>query len=111
MDSKAETLQEMMKCKIDEYFPLKTLKVTDDDKPWVNQKVKELDSKCKIEFHKNRKSKRGTELREKIIKLCKKVKEEYFRNTVEDLKTSIPGQWYSKLKRMGGLSKDRAGSI
>ena len=31
---------------------------------------------------------------------CKQAKHNYYDNIVKDLKTSSPGQWYSKVKRM-----------
>ena len=31
------------------------------------------------------------------------LKESYYQNMVEDLKTSNPGQWYSKVKRMSSI--------
>ena len=31
---------------------------------------------------------------------CSEEKVKYYKNIVEDLKTSRPGMWYSKLKRM-----------
>ena len=34
------------------------------------------------------------------IQKCSEEKGKYYQNIVEDLKTSNPGQWYSKLKRM-----------
>ena len=35
---------------------------------------------------------------------CESAKEHYYKNTVEDLKTSNVSQWYSKVKRMAGTS-------
>ena len=102
--SKARVFQNMLKEKLDEYLPLKTLKVTSDDKPWITQKVKGLDRKCKREFYKNHKSVKWDKLIEEFDLECESAKEHYYKNTVEDLKTSNVSQWYSKVKRMAGTS-------
>ena len=60
VNMKAEKLQNMVKQKLDECLPVKTVKLTSDDKPWVNQKIKELDRKSKREFYKHQKSESGS---------------------------------------------------
>ena len=40
-----------------------------------------------------------------------KAKEDYYENTVEDLKSSNPSQWYSKVKRMGGLAGSQSSNV
>ena len=47
---KAEILQNMTKQKLDEFLPIKVIKLSSDDKPWINQQLKVLDRKCKREF-------------------------------------------------------------
>ena len=111
LNQKAEILQNKMKEKLDECFPTKTVKFTEDDKPWVNQQVKELDRKCKREFFKHKKSEKWNKLKQQFEEKCEKSKAAYYKNTVEDLKQSSQSQWYSKIKRMGGLVTDRADHI
>ena len=41
----------------------------------------------------------------------RKAKEDYYTNTVQDLKDSNPNQWYSKVKRMGGIAEKCTGDI
>ena len=107
VNSKAELLQNLMKQKLDEFLPTKVMKLTDDDKPWVTQQVKDLDRKSKREFYKHNKSEKWIQLRQQFEDKCQKAKQDYYRNTVEDLKQSNPNQWYSKIKRMGGISAER----
>ena len=108
---KAEILQNMIKEKLDECLPIKSIKLSSDDKPWVNQQVKDLDRKCKREFYKHQKSEKWTHLRVQFKEKCEKAQADYQKNTVEDLKLSNPSQWYSKVKRMGGIAVSQAGSI
>ena len=96
--SKATIFQNMLKQQIDEIFPIKILKLTSEDKPWVTQEVKILDRKCKREFYKNQKSAKWQELRKKFKDKCQSAKESYYKNMVEDLKETNIGQWYSKVK-------------
>ena len=42
---------------------------------------------------------------------CEIEKQKYFDNMVADLKTSNPGKWYSKLKRMSGQEKCKQENI
>ena len=48
-----------IKTKLDEFLPLKILKVSSDDRPWVTQEVKDLDRRVKREFYKIQKSING----------------------------------------------------
>ena len=106
--SKARVFQNMLKEKLDEYLPLKTLKVTSDDQPWITQKVKSMDRKCKREFSKNQKSPKWIRLNKLFEDKCEEEKENYYNNIVRDLKTSNPSQWYSKVKRMSGQEVNQA---
>jgi hypothetical protein len=74
---KAEILQNMMKQKLDEFLPIKVIKLSSDDKPWINQQLKVLDRKCKREFFKHQKSGKWTTLRQIFEEKCEKAKEDY----------------------------------
>ena len=56
VNSKAEYFHTTLLKKFQEFFPLKSLKVSLDDQPWMSQDLKELDRKRKREFSKNHKS-------------------------------------------------------
>ena len=85
----------------DECFPTKTIKVTTDDQPFFTPELKVLDRKRKKEFWRNRKSSKWRKLHKEYQRKVKKAKSSYYNNIVKDLKLSKPGEWYSKLKRMG----------
>ena len=103
---KAELLQDILMCKYHECFPLKTLKLCEDDDPWVTNKIKELDRLQKREFYKNQSSEKWKRLNEQYLKKCSEEKQKYAERIVSDLKTSNPSKWYSKLKRMSGQDKN-----
>ena len=111
VNEKATMFQNMIKEKLDLYLPEKTMKVFDDDKPWITKEVKDLDRKCKREYYKHRKSDRWQSLRNKFKEKCEQAKEKYQTDTIEDLKHSNISQWYSKIKRMGGINESKADSV
>jgi hypothetical protein len=83
----------------------------DDDKTWVIQQGKDLNRKCKREFFQHQKSDKWKRLNVQFDLKCVKAKEDYYTNTVKDLKSSNPSQWYSKVKRMGGIAESGPGNI
>ena len=100
---KANILQKTLMEKFYELFPLKTLKMSEDDQPWFTQDLKNLDRRRKREFRKNHKSEKWLGLNKLFLSAIHKAKVSYRNNIVDDLKTSQPGKWYSKIKRMSGL--------
>ena len=81
---------------------MKTMKVCPDDQPWFSRSLKILDRRRKREFYKNNQSQRWQALNTEFVEKCKNEKANYYTNIVHDLKTSHPGKWYSKVKRMSG---------
>ena len=90
----------MLLSQLDICLPEKTLKVKENDLPWVNLQVKKLDRQQKREYSKNKKSKKWKYVNKVYRQKSDEAKESYYSNIVEDLKTSNVGKWYSKLKRM-----------
>ena len=97
---KAEEFQETFSNKYTEFFPKKLIKVTNEDQPWITQKLKKLDRQRRRVFHKNRRSERWKILNKAFKHEVKLAKKQFYKNMVEDLKVKNPGQWYSAVKRM-----------
>ena len=95
---KANILHNLLQTKIDEYLPLKTIKVADDVQPWCNAEVKIIKRLKGREYRKHRTSNKWKNLEEKYQAVKSKAKETYYANMIHDLKDSKPGHWYSKLK-------------
>ena len=89
--------------KVNLFFPEKTLRLCEDDKPWMTCGLKNLDRQRKREYSKNKKSIKWRALEEKFKEKSAEAKPAYYTNMVEDLLTSNPGQWYSKIKRMSNI--------
>ena len=43
--------------------------------------------------------------------MCSNAKSNYYHNIVDDLKTSNPGQWYSKLKRLSSHHQQQSDTV
>ena len=110
-NNKAYILQNLLLEKYYEYFPVKVIKLSGDDKPWFNQELKQLDRRQKREYYKHNKSNHWKELNKIFLEKCKKAKEYYYKNIVEDLKESDSRKWHSKLKRMTGQEKVKQHNI
>ena len=108
---KAEKFESMLNEKINLYFPEKTIKVNENDKPWMNVELINLDRKRKREYVKHKKSNKWKKLDKIFTEKSEEQKVSYYENMVEDLKTSNPGQWYSKIKRMSQLDPTKSNDI
>ena len=100
----AENFQNILVENYRRCFPTKSFKVCQEDRPWVSAELKALHRKVKKEYFRNKKSEKWTKLNQEYVERCLLEKEKYYQNIVEDLKTSNPSKWYSKVKRMCGQS-------
>ena len=100
INHKVKLLHETLQKQIQNCFKLKKLKVSTDDSPWCNEKVKRLKRLKSREFNKHRSSKKWNDQNERYKKVLKQEKTKYYANIIKDLKQSNPSQWYSKLKRI-----------
>ena len=103
VNMKAEIFEKMIMEKVDFFFPEKTIKVNENDQPWASPELKIIDRQRKREYNKNKKSEKWKMLDAKFTEKSSLEKESYYENIVHDLKTSNPGKWYSKVKRMSSL--------
>ena len=104
---KAQILQTGLLKKLDEYLPVKSLKIRFGDLAWISNEIKILDRKQKREYRKNKKSRKWKWLHSLYLSKSKKAKQDYSKNIVNDLKTSNQSQWYSKVKRMSSYNLDK----
>ena len=93
-DEKGIIFQNILEAKYNEYFPKKTIKVSNDDQPWFTQKLKQLDRQ------KNRRSDKWKFFYKQFKKEVKRAKADFYKKMVKDLKNKDPNKWYSAVKRM-----------
>ena len=65
----------------------------------------------KREYNKRRRSPKWKRLNEQFEIKCRLAKSSYYCNIVKDLKSSAPGQWYSKLKRMSSHDQTKSEEV
>ena len=110
-NSKAEKLEEMLMDKVNLFFPVKTIRINENDKPWINPQLIQLDRKRKKEYNKHQKSDKWREINSNFQEKSTEMKESYYKNMVQDLKISNPGQWYSKVKRMSSMDQTKEDKV
>ena len=97
---KAEIFQKLFIEQLNEVFPEKLRKISDDDAPWITFKLKKLDRQRKKIYHKERKSEKWRKLDKLFKQESKQAKAQFYKHSVEELKTKKPGQWYTCLKKI-----------
>ena len=102
----AMKLDEILLQKLNTYFPVKCIKLSSFDKPFITKELKILDRKRSREYRKHGKSKKYFELRKTFQNLYKKEASRYLNNSVNVLASSKPGQAFRILKRLGAHPED-----
>ena len=59
---KAEKFEKLIMDKVEQLFPEKTMKINENDKPWFNSHLTDLDRQCKREYNKNKTSEKWKKL-------------------------------------------------
>ena len=108
VDEKAELLLSQVLGAVNKYLPEKVIKVASDDQPWFTQPLKKLDRRRRREYNKNRISEKYRRLSRLYQDKLSKAKKSYKRNMIDDIKSSKPGEWYSKLKRISRFDQQKS---
>ena len=108
---KVEMLQNILIENYYKCFPVKVMRVCDEDDPWMTLELKQLDRKRKREFFKHQRSPKWKILNDEFLEKCTSEKQKYHENIVSDLKGSNPGKWFSKVKRMAGHNHEKPNKI
>lgn len=96
-DKKVEMFRNTLSIIIDEIAPTKEIKISCDNPPWMNTRLKILIRKRNREFDKNKKSTKWKNLH----LMCKKAVKKAKNNFVDCLKDSDPKTWMKKIKHLG----------
>ena len=106
--SKCDAFYETLNQAIDTHFPSKTVKLHNDDKPWMSSYIKSLICERQRVFQKEHRSKRWKRLRNKVKRAIHKAKREYYRTRVQRHKRANPAEWYKQIKIMTNRNKGEA---
>ena len=99
-------LQNLLHDKLDEFCPLKTIKISSHDKPWINFELKKLKRQKMREWQKNGKTEKYRKLAKVFESKYKKTAENFMNKKVEALKITEPGKAFKILKTMGAKPGD-----
>jgi 5'-deoxynucleotidase YfbR-like HD superfamily hydrolase len=98
--------EKILQEKLDLFCPEKTMKVSSQDKPWINAELKTLSRQKSREYNKRGKSAKYRKLFKKFEEKFKIEAEKYLRKNMDALMENKPGQAYSILKKMGAQPGD-----
>jgi len=111
VDDKCDKFYSSLLPMIDTYFPTKSTKVHDQDKPWMTPAIKSLIHERQTAFA-NKDNARWHQLKNKVKRQIESAKADYYVNRVQKLKKSNPPQWYKHIKCMtSGQTKSPSVSI
>ena len=96
-----ETLESLLKGKLDEYCPEKTLKLGSQDKHFINSELKRIHRCRQREYKKRGQTKKYKKIKKEFEVKYKEAAEKYLLKNVTELKETTRGRAYSILKNMG----------
>ena len=87
--------------KVDEIFPLKTIKIFDRDKEWMTEQLQKISRQKAREYRKNSKSIRYMQLQAKFLKLKRNNCKKYIQKQIEFFRESDPRKFFKRIKKAG----------
>ena len=101
-----EKLQSTIEKKLNEIFPMKTIKTSCSDKPFITSELKKLDRKKKKEYRKKGRSEKYLRLQSEFQMKYKKAAKKYIEKNSTALKNENPGKAFATLRKMGAQPGD-----
>ena len=95
-------LEERLRDKVKSIFPIKSVRVSNEDKPFISAEMKKLDRYVKKEYKKKGKSAKNTKLKTAYDQKYSKAASFYLNGCV----TEAPGKAYRAIKKMGARPGD-----
>ena len=86
---------------VDEKFPLKQVRISNIDKPWITHDIKKLDRWKKTEYKKKGKSDKYMNLLNSYNDKVYSASKQYLKKNVSDLMEAAPGRAWAVMKKMG----------
>ena len=99
-------LQALLSDMLEASLPTKTVKLRNNDKPFITQEIKVIDRKRRREYDKHGKSQKYLALNTVYERKLKAAKQAYLNSNVRALLDTEPGRAYSILKRLGAQPGD-----
>ena len=113
VDEQEKALQHILTTFLDKACPTKTVKLRDNDKPFITKELKVIDKKRKKEYNKRGKTDKYHELNNEFKTRLLSEEKKFLKKNVDELKEVNPSQAYRVLKRLGARPGDcpEAGSF
>ena len=92
--------------KVEVVFPIKTVRVSNDDKPFISAQIKKLDKYVKKEYKMRGKSDKYVRLKAAYDEKYKKAATHYLNGCVSDMMEEAPGKAYRAMKKLGARPGD-----
>ena len=91
--------------------PEKEIKISLDDPPWMNVRIKTIIRKRNREYDKHSKSDKWRKLMNKSKTMVKRAKKNFSENFISNLKDTDPSTWMKRMNKLGMASfeKENAG--
>jgi hypothetical protein len=102
----AKALESFLIENLDKYCPEKTMRISSQDKPWINQELKVLNRRKQREWTKHGKSTKYDKLQTKFTSKYEAAAKRFMETKVDALKETKPGMAYKVLKSMGAQPGD-----
>ena len=110
-DNKCDIFYEIIWKKIDELFPLKKRRTHPNDKPWMNEKIKDLIGD-RQKAHRAGNDQLRKKLAATISQEIKQAKCDYHATQMERISKAEPRNWFNHMKRiLGTKQKDSLNNI
>ena len=99
-------MEERLRDKVKEIFPTKTVRLSNEDKPFFSAALKKLDKYVKKEYKQRGKSEKYIKLKSAYEVKYKKAAKHYLDGCIEDMMEEAPGKAYRALKKLGARPGD-----
>ena len=109
--SKAELIQHLMVSKYKEFFPEKVKIISSDDQPFVNEKLKKMKRRKCREYWKHRRSNKWKVLEGKYKVELDRVKKDFYRKKIRNLRKLEPRKWHNELKKLTCYDQQKSEEI
>ncbi len=94
---KADAFYRSLHGAMDSFFPLTTVKLHDNSKPWLSQNIKDIMKQRQSAFASGNIAV-YRKLRNKVQREIKKAKVNFYANRVRSLQATDPRKWYQQVK-------------
>ena len=101
VDSKLELFTDTVFTMLDAIAPEKEIKISLDDPPWMNTRIKTIIRQRNREYDKHSKSDKWRKLLRKSKAMVKTAKKNFSENFISSLKETDPSTWMKRMNKLG----------